>query len=480
MSNHAHKSKSSQKLADASRAHAIDDQVDHQALQRFLQHPTAHPSTRLIRAAQQHLGNQGLQRIMRQASVPARQTPIRPTIQRMMPVQKRIGHGAIQRNFIRDAARQATFGSDDARQRNGQRSQTLTDNQNIMARIETVSIPSGSNQEHTLRGWHYISADPTQGLYAGKTVLFLSGSANAAENYSKSSAEYYCGEGANVLAVNYRGFGSSSTKGSDDQHRVMSSSELTDTMLYEDARSMFNWLSGNSVTSDQVIVQGYSLGGAVAANLVASLAGENIRVGGLVLHSAIDSAKAVATRSWNPFSKIKGAIGSSQLGSDFNTLKALKKLSKIPGMQDLPIAVISGNKKSGDQLSDDTTGIHKQLGKMGFTNTGKKVSNMSHDPDHLKNPNAADVVKNLMGTQPNTTPQTTVAQQPQTTQPDTTQDGSQDVGQDDAQNATQDNLQEDFDAADQESVQEMAQNPETAPLNVKQLIAMWEQNSATQ
>ena len=47
------------------------------------------------------------------------------------------------------------------------------------------------------------------GAYAGKTVLFLSGSGGSAETYGLQIARYYCVRGADVVAVNYRGFGGS-------------------------------------------------------------------------------------------------------------------------------------------------------------------------------------------------------------------------------------------------------------------------------
>lgn len=441
-----HRSESlSRTSARPNSSQAMPEQTDAQDLQRFLQSPTPDVSPRIMRVAQQHLGNQGVQRLMRQAQrdgqtpAPMPQTPERAPIQRVAHIQQRAGHGVMQRGFfsslvdpikkkfmkwVKKQASEQTFGADSERQVDPTKPgyQVQESNSLALSAVNTVEIPSGPMGEHKLKGWHYLAKDSSKGPYAGKTVLFLSGSGNAAENYSQSSAEFYCGKGANVLAVNYRGFGRSKSPTATDANRKLGHMELTDTMLYEDAMSMFTWLTGQSVDAGNVIVHGYSLGGAMAANLVAALADQGVRVAGLVLHSAIDSARKVAVRGQG---KKLGNLGADALGSEFDTLAALQMLSKThPEMLNLPIAVITGTKNDSDQLSDETTGIHKQLGEMGFTNTGKKVvDGKGHAPDHLKNVNAQDVIKNLMGTTQTPTPQ-----QPQSmTQP---------PSQDDATNQT--------------------------------------------
>lgn len=368
----------------------------------------------MMRMAQQTLGNQAVQRLMRQSSassVPTHTTARPKSIQRVAAVQQRTGQRVMQRGifswiknkfkgWVKNQATEATFGTDAERQSSPATGylDVMDQNKASFSDIRQIEVKSGNERagEHKLKGRHYIAKDNTKGAYAGKTILFLSGSGGNAEDYSKDSAIYYCKEGANVLAVNYRGFGRSTTSDDNGKDRKMGHNELTDTMLYEDARAMFKWLMDNGVDAGNVIVQGYSLGGAMAANLVSTLANEGIRVGGLVFQSAIDSARSVAVRSQGSF---LGGIGADNLGSDFDTVGAMKALAEShPDMKDLPIGIFSGTKEGGDHLGDDSTNLSTQLGDMGFNNVNTQTrSDRSHAPNHLESRAINSMIKNLFG-----------------------------------------------------------------------------------
>ncbi len=387
-------------------------ELNAQQIRRLIQNPAQSPH--LMRLAQQQLGNQAVQRLMHQAESPS---PSRPqskpqSIQRAAVIQQRTGYGVMQRNpfkwiknkvkkWIHGQASEATFGGNAERQADPSEAYYNVEEKNpeSFSRVNSIDVASGPNGEHKLKGRQYLAKDASKGAYAGKTILFLAGSSGTAEDYSKDSALYYCKEGANLLAVNYRGFGRSTTSDDKGQNRKMDHTELTDTMLYEDTRAMFNWLTNNGVAADKVIVHGYSLGGAMAANLVAALAGEGIRVAGLVFHSAIDSARKVAVRSMG---KKLGNLGSDNLGSEFDTLAAMQSIAtNNPELLDLPIAAFSGGKDSGDHLDDNETNLSGQMTGMGFSNVGAKSrGERSHAPDHLESLAIKDLVKQKFGVDP--------------------------------------------------------------------------------
>jgi len=416
MSNHQQKLSPAAKISQTTPSSVPQtNEVEPLQLQRFFQNPTASPQ--LMRAAQKYIGNQALQRLVRQAQTPEPtlvEQKMPSSIQRLTQIQQRTGHGVMQRGFfswiikklagtkIKNQATEATFGTDAERQASPE--QKIGDveakNKESFSKIDQVDVPSGPNGEHKLNGRHYLAKDATKGPYAGKTILFLSGSGGGAEDYSRESAIYYCKNGANLLAVNYRGFGRSTTTDVKGVKRKMGHNELTDTMLYEDSRAMFDWLTRAGVEANQVIVHGYSLGGAMAANLVSALADGGIRVAGLVFHSAIDSARKVAVRSAGSF---LGNIGADKLGSDFDTVGAMKKLAtQHPEMLDMPIAAFSGAQDKGDHLDDKTTNLSGQMTDMGFENVDSKShQDRSHTPDHLtKNPSIGDMVKKQLGVLP--------------------------------------------------------------------------------
>jgi len=295
-------------------------------------------------------------------------------------------NGTIQRNVFANQV----FGSRGERNDNTDVSWT-TGFDEVESR-EDVQINSTDNV--TLKGsWYEPSANWTQnGDAVGKTLLFLSGSGGSAEKYGTNVAYQYVKRGANALVANYRGFGGSKQTVTDKKGRTKEKNiDPTQQGVYEDARAMFDWLGANKgVQSTNVIVHGYSLGGAVAANLVAQLAEAGINISALVMHSAMPSTKepakdasedmlSVLPKKW---ARKIGKWAAEQSGTDFTTDDKFQRLAQIS--PNLPILFISGSYGDGDHLSDTHTGLSGRATGKGLTNvstidsTGDHFSNSSH------------------------------------------------------------------------------------------------------
>jgi fermentation-respiration switch protein FrsA (DUF1100 family) len=82
--------------------------------------------------------------------------------------------------------------------------------------------------------------------------------------------------GASLLIIDYRGYG-------------LSSGSPSEGGLYKDAQAAYDWLRKRGYAGDKIIVQGLSLGSAVAVDLAT-----RNRVRGLVLEAPFSSARGVA------------------------------------------------------------------------------------------------------------------------------------------------------------------------------------------
>jgi pimeloyl-ACP methyl ester carboxylesterase len=333
---------------------------------------------------QRQLGNRAVQRLLaqREAAAP-KASPVSAmkhiTVNRSLGSQRRI-----QRNIFHDAfrgyARKNIFGKNKERRKIEKDTATVKKDMKVFFKdVTDISVKSGP---HNLAGRYYRGVDKKDandgGAYAGKTVLFLSGSGGSAETYGLQVARYYCVRGADVVAVNYRGFGGSTVEVKGKQ-KLMDNSEITEQGVYDDSQAIFNHMTGSmGIDAGNVIIHGFSLGGPVAAQLVAHLAGLGIRVGGLVLHSPMDSVREQAKQ--NAPTRGIGAFAANAGGVTMDLRSHLLALSKIDGFKDLAIHFMSGKDAKGDQLDIDKTKVDESAIGLGFTNTSKTVSN---EGDHL-------------------------------------------------------------------------------------------------
>lgn len=167
------------------------------------------------------------------------------------------------------------------------------------------------------RYYHTLPTPPTQESLPTKhipvavqkhpTILFLHG--NAATRAFAARVRHYSTFtsrlGANVLAIDYRGFADSTGTPSEEG-------------LIRDARAGWDWLIRKGVDADDILIVGHSLGTGVTAGLAKELAGHGIACKGVVLLA--------------PFSSIQQVLQTYHI---FGFLPLMKPLAMIPWATDL-------------------------------------------------------------------------------------------------------------------------------------------------
>ena len=176
-------------------------------------------------------------------------------------------------------------------------------------RVEDVDLTAGDGVQ--LHGW-YLSA-PAPGPER-PVVLFLHGNAGNVAYWADVYRDLVAG-GADVFALDYRGFGRSA--GRPDEAGV-----------YRDAAAAWSWLTETrGVSSTRIVVYGFSLGGGVATWLATER-----NPAGLVLQSTFTSIPDVAASIFPP--------------ARWFVRTSMDSLARIPAIP-CPILVIHG---SGDEL----------------------------------------------------------------------------------------------------------------------------------
>ena len=261
-----------------------------------------------------------------------------------------------------------------------------------------------------------------KGAPSGKVVVLLSGSGGTNEAQLKTAAEFYCEQGATAYGLNYQGYGESGKlvpKVTDPTaYKTVDPDEGNNKTLYKDAYNIYKFVKDDSNAPDSnIIIHGYSLGGAVAAHLTKTLAKEGIKIGGLVLHSSIDSAYKQAKEQlktdddakaafkeevgFTPGSFVRKLVGKANKAAvgGFNTKHHLKSLSKI--YPDLPIHFMSGSDQDGeDHLAIGKTDL-KDKAEQYFDNVTSSQGQGDHFAsfeDHLAG--GDEGLKTLLGIEP--------------------------------------------------------------------------------
>ena len=217
-----------------------------------------------------------------------------------------------------------------------------------------------------LKGKVYEPKDPT-----GKVAIIFSGSAGPSGEYTPKIAEEYLKAGVKVVCMDYRGFGNSESQNKKGKKISTYPSEES---IYQDGKDMLHYVIDKdkmNVKPENVILHGYSLGGAVASKVAADYTQEQQKqaleqgktvhkLGGVVLHSAIDKMSDVATRETNC---VMG-FGGWAFGGGYNTRSHMQRLSKLD--PDIPVHYVSGSKnavtegkKDPDELSLEITKLHQ-------------------------------------------------------------------------------------------------------------------------
>ena len=125
-------------------------------------------------------------------------------------------------------------------------------------------------------------------------VLLLTGSSGSAEEQGFDVAKFYTETGASVLSVNYAGFGGNAAPPD-------GTSELS---LQQDAQSMLQHLINLGYDPDKIIIHGYSLGAAVAAELQRANEANGVKFRGAVqdrpMLSAVHGVEGHYTKITHP------------------------------------------------------------------------------------------------------------------------------------------------------------------------------------
>ncbi len=124
-----------------------------------------------------------------------------------------------------------------------------------------VTLLSGGH--FRIHGW-YLAQE-----HADKTILHFHGNAGNLEG-RRNFTQQLRALGVNVLAIDYRGYGRSEGKPSEDG-------------VFADARAAYNWLL-DKTTADKIVIHGESLGGGPACELAST-----VPCGGLILQSTFTS-----------------------------------------------------------------------------------------------------------------------------------------------------------------------------------------------
>jgi fermentation-respiration switch protein FrsA (DUF1100 family) len=156
--------------------------------------------------------------------------------------------------------------------------------------FEEVHFPAPDGVK--LHGWYF----PGSNAPAGPVILFCHGNGgNISHRLDAASA--LLGTGASVFLFDYRGYGRSTGRPSEQG-------------TYRDAHAAYDWLLNRGHAAAQVMAFGESLGGGVASELAATRT-----VGGLVLQSTFTSIIDVGAElfPWLPV-KWLGSIQYNTLG----------------------------------------------------------------------------------------------------------------------------------------------------------------------
>jgi pimeloyl-ACP methyl ester carboxylesterase len=236
--------------------------------------------------------------------------------------------------------------------------------------IEDISIPVETG---TLSGFLY-RPNPANAPVTGKTVVFFSGSGGPNASEGGLVAAVYNRLGTAVLGVDYRGFGRSNNR---EGLKLLTGATITEVSLYEDGLAVYNYVKNvMGVPSGDIILYGFSLGGAVASRTAALAAKQEDRLGGLVLHASIKNMTGAAAGTLpliKPLAYAFGWLGGLLTGGSYNTRANLEELVKYD--PDIPLHLRGGRKETGDQLGLDVTGLDRI---QGFRNMSAYSGNESH------------------------------------------------------------------------------------------------------
>ena len=244
----------------------------------------------------------------------------------------------------------------------------------------------------------------------GKVVLVYSGSGAPAGVYINNIADPYRKAGCRVVVMDYRGFGKSKTEDKDGNKIDF---QLGERSMYQDGEAMLSYVQKNlGYSNSNIILHGYSLGGAVASKVAANMAERNAvkrkdgklakekdRLGGLVLHSAMGSNYKTSRNFFKDDGSNKviaagAGFLSWLLAGSFNTISHMKRLHNydpklrvhlVSGcLADDHLHIVKSGIKANNPYTTATTYV---------TEAGHKSANIREEDQGLQNLIQSDRVK---------------------------------------------------------------------------------------
>jgi len=140
-----------------------------------------------------------------------------------------------------------------------------------------LTTPDGTN----IVSWLLVHEDAGQQDANRPYVMYFHGNGSNLEGYLALCAELYA-LGANVLMLEYRGYGESGGSPSEKG-------------LYQDAKTAYDALIARGVSPKQIVLYGFSLGTGVATYLAS-----HVDVGGVMLEAPFTSLPAAARAAYGP------------------------------------------------------------------------------------------------------------------------------------------------------------------------------------
>ncbi len=230
----------------------------------------------------------------------------------------------------------------------------------------TIHTPNG-----ILRGQIY---QPRNVPPTGKLIIVFSGSGSSGASQIESIVSSYAGAGAAVLHAEYRGFGASETW----KNNRKCGTHLCEDSLYQDGKDILNYalslkkpdnLNEAMYKPSDIVLHGFSLGGAVASKIAADYSEQNAqklargetvteedRLGGIVLNSAIATMQEAADDAAPQWLRgISGVAAMAGAGS-YDTRSHMRRLFQYD--PNLPVHYRSGSLTSEDHLGLDATELH--------------------------------------------------------------------------------------------------------------------------
>ncbi|HET9018585.1 MAG TPA: alpha/beta hydrolase, partial [Acetobacteraceae bacterium] len=278
--------------------------------------------------------------------------------------------------------RSLALGGETERRTIDQRSQEQIDAMRSEGLAAGVEIPLGSGQN--LRGNFFSAKGHNLKEQQGKPdttrplVLLLTGSGGSAQDQGLDMAKFYAENGANVLSVNYRGYG--------DSDNVTP----TEKTIATDASAMLQHAIDLGYDPANIVIQGYSMGGAVAGMLKEAAESDGkTKLRGLVLdRPMLSMTHGVKARAGLPglLGSAAGAISRAALGK-FSARKAIRNSPNTDTRM-----VITGDEGQFAQEADD---LRQELQNKGMDVTGKATGKDHFDHQAAINDNK-DALKKLI------------------------------------------------------------------------------------